>query len=104
MTGVHQLTVYLRARPPWSLHPQLPTDSTTLRPIRAWARIERLRNQTFAAQTGASAAEIMRRGGHASPTVAMRYQHATADRDRMLADRLDELAAGCRQAPIPSRC
>ena len=48
---------------------------------------------TWAAATGASTAEIMRRGGHSSPTAALRYQHATADRDRVLADALGALAA-----------
>ena len=47
---------------------------------------------TLAAATGASTAELMRRGGHASPTAALRYQHATADRDRALADALGDLA------------
>jgi hypothetical protein len=42
--------------------------------------------------TGASVAELMRRGGYASPAAALRYQHATEDRDRALADALAELA------------
>jgi hypothetical protein len=37
-------------------------------------------------------AELMRRAGHASQTAAMRYQHATDDRDRALAHALAELA------------
>ena len=32
---------------------------------------------TWAAASGASVAELMVRGGHASPTAALRYQHAT---------------------------
>jgi integrase len=48
---------------------------------------------TWSAATGASLAELMRRGGHASPRAALRYQHATADRDRALADALAALAA-----------
>jgi integrase len=43
---------------------------------------------TWAAAMGASTAELMKRAGHASPTAALRYQHATADRDRILADAL----------------
>src|ERR1019366_7613071 len=43
---------------------------------------------TWAAATGATVAELMRRAGHASPAAAMRYQHATEDRDRVLADAL----------------
>ena len=34
----------------------------------------------------------MRRAGHKSPAAATRYQHATEDRDRVLADALAELA------------
>lgn len=48
---------------------------------------------TWSAATGASVAELMRRGGHASPAAALRYQHATEDRDKALADALTVLAA-----------
>jgi integrase len=48
---------------------------------------------TWSAATGATVAELMRRGGHASPAAALRYQHATEDRDRVLADALAGLAA-----------
>jgi hypothetical protein len=34
----------------------------------------------------------MRRMGHASTDAALRYQHATSDRDRAIADALDRLA------------
>jgi len=47
---------------------------------------------TWAATTGASTKELMRRAGHASPQAALRYQHATDDRDRALADALGALA------------
>lgn len=47
---------------------------------------------TWAAATGASTAELMRRAGHKSPAAALRYQHATQDRDRVLADALASLA------------
>ena len=47
---------------------------------------------TWSAATGATTAELMRRGGHASPRAALRYQHATQDRDKALADALAELA------------
>jgi len=49
---------------------------------------------TWSAASGASVAELMRRGGHANPTAAIRYQHATEDRDRAIADALAELANG----------
>ncbi len=54
---------------------------------------------TWAAATGASTAELMARLGHASPVAALRYQHATADRDRAIADALSELGAQTR-APL----
>jgi integrase len=37
---------------------------------------------TWAAASGASVAELMRRGGHASLATAFRYLHATGDRRR----------------------
>jgi len=46
---------------------------------------------TWAAATGASTRELMARMGHASATAALRYQHATADRDRVIADALSQL-------------
>lgn len=47
--------------------------------------------QTMAAATGASTKELMHRAGHSSPAAALRYQHATEDRDQVLADALSEL-------------
>ena len=47
---------------------------------------------TWSASTGASVAELMRRAGHSSQAVALRYQHATDARDRLLADALTRLA------------
>lgn len=43
---------------------------------------------TLAAATGATLSELMARAGHTSPTVAAKYQHATRDRDRAIADRI----------------
>jgi integrase len=40
---------------------------------------------TLAAISGATTAELMRRLGHATPTQALRYQRATADRDAAVA-------------------
>jgi integrase len=81
-----------------------PIDPSTL--SRAWRRarmkigrpdlrLHDLRHSglTWAAASGASVAELMRRGGHASPAAALRYQHATEDRDRAIADALAGLAA-----------
>ena len=49
---------------------------------------------TWAAASGASVAELMRRGGHANPVAALRYQHGTEDRERAIADALASLATG----------
>lgn len=47
---------------------------------------------TWSAASGATTAELMHRAGHTSTAAALRYQHATADRDRALADALGALA------------
>lgn len=52
---------------------------------------------TWAAATGASTRELMVRMGHATPDAALRYQHATQERDRAIAAALAELA---RPAPV----
>ena len=54
---------------------------------------------TMAATTGASTKELMRRAGHASPAAALRYQHATDQRDQAIASALEGLAS---QATITS--
>jgi len=46
----------------------------------------------LAATTGATVAELMARLGHSTAGAAMRYQHATQDRDRIIALRLSDLA------------
>ena len=43
---------------------------------------------TWAATAGATVRELMSRLGHATPAVALRYQHATVERDKAIADRL----------------
>jgi hypothetical protein len=43
---------------------------------------------TLAARTGATTKELMARFRHSSPRASMIYQHAAADRDRLIADRL----------------
>ena len=53
---------------------------------------------TLAAATGASLRELMARMGHASVRAALIYQHATADRDRHIADQLSLLAEQARVA------
>jgi integrase len=47
---------------------------------------------TLAARTGATTKELMARLGHASPRASLIYQHASEDRDRRVAERLDEMA------------
>jgi integrase len=46
---------------------------------------------TLAATTGATLAELMHRMGHATPHSAMRYLHATQERDQVIAEALAEL-------------
>lgn len=55
---------------------------------------------TLAAATGATTAELMHRAGHATAAAALRYQHATKDRDRVVADALGELV-GRRRGRLP---
>jgi integrase len=48
----------------------------------------------LAAATGATLAELMARLGHSTAGAALRYQHASQDRDKVIAAALSELAAG----------
>ena len=45
----------------------------------------------YAAQTGATLAELMNRLGHTTPAMAIRYQHASQDRDDEIARRLSAM-------------
>jgi integrase len=54
---------------------------------------------TLAAATGASTKELMHRLGHASPRAALRYQHATEQRDESIADGIDRLVATAHDGP-----
>jgi integrase len=47
---------------------------------------------TWAAATGASTKELMSRMGHSNSVAALRYQHATAERDQVIARALSDLA------------
>lgn len=49
---------------------------------------------TLAASTGAGTKELMYRFGHASPQAALRYQHATRERDSAIASALDAVIGG----------
>ncbi len=55
---------------------------------------------TLAAATGASTRELMARMGHASPRAALIYQHATRDRDEVIAAALGDLIGRSGVAPI----
>ncbi|HEV2810070.1 MAG TPA: tyrosine-type recombinase/integrase [Acidimicrobiales bacterium] len=56
---------------------------------------------TLAAATGATVAELQALAGHASPQAAMRYQHATMQRARALAEAVDQVIS-C-PVPVPER-
>jgi integrase len=51
---------------------------------------------TLAAMTGASTKELMSRMGHSSTRAALIYQHATEERERLLAQRLDDMINAAR--------
>jgi integrase len=55
---------------------------------------------TMAAATGATTKELMRRAGHSSPAAALRYQHATEDGDKAIAEALSGLASDAQVVPI----
>jgi integrase len=48
----------------------------------------------LAAATGATLAELMARLGHSTPGAALRYQHASQERDKVIAAALSKLAHG----------
>ena len=54
---------------------------------------------TMAAAAGASTKEVMARGGWSSPQMALRYEHATHDRDRFIAHSLEALSQPVAQGP-----
>ncbi len=58
---------------------------------------------TLAASAGASTRELMVRLGHSSPAAALRYQHATAERDRVIADRMNEMIEGTAPSRVSLR-
>jgi len=57
----------------------------------------------LAAQTGAMLAELMGQLGHSTSQAAMRYQHAPANRDAIIARRLSEMISPCllRSSDVP---
>ncbi|MGE0879600.1 MAG: tyrosine-type recombinase/integrase [Acidimicrobiia bacterium] len=51
---------------------------------------------TLAAMTGASTKELMSRMGHSSTRAALGYQHATEERERLIASKLSEMILASR--------
>ena len=51
---------------------------------------------TLAAATGASTRELMARMGHSSARAALLYQHATVERERQIADKLNDMIVAAR--------
>ncbi|WP_193072052.1 MULTISPECIES: tyrosine-type recombinase/integrase [unclassified Brevibacterium] len=68
------------------------------RPDIAWHHL-RHTGATLAAQAGATQAELQARIGHSTARAAAIYQHAGNDRDRALADRLDQLTSTSSPTP-----
>ena len=58
-----------------------------------------LRTANTLAAPASSTKELMRRMGHASTRAAMMYQHATDDRDRVIADALGDAIDRARGDP-----
>jgi integrase len=58
---------------------------------------------TWLAISGATTRELMARVGHASPAAALRYQHATEDRDTALANAFSEMVKTPSVASISDR-
>ena len=55
---------------------------------------------TWAAASGATIAELMHRAGHSTPAAALRYQHATEERDEAVARGMAELAEPASIVPL----
>jgi integrase len=72
-----------------------PARTAAGRPDLRWHDL-RHTGATLAAATGATLSELMVRLGHSTVGAAMRYQHAAADRDRVIAEALSRMAT-----PIP---
>ena len=57
---------------------------------------------TLAAATGAGTKELMHLLGHVSPQAALRYQHATRERDTFIAEAMERLIEAARTDPKAS--
>jgi len=58
---------------------------------------------TFAAGTGAPLKDLMRRLGHSTPAMALRYQHAAQEQDERIAAALSAIATAGNVTPITKR-
>jgi len=67
-----------------------------------WVRFHDLRHfaATMFASTGASTKEIMSRGGWKSVAMVVRYEHASEERDALLAQALNQVAESTNVVPI----
>lgn len=66
--------------------------------MRSCSSASAARRCTLWAATGASTKELMRRLGQATPQAALRYQHATDDRDQVIAAGIDDIIRAARAA------
>jgi len=73
--------------------------------IAHYVRFHDLRHtgNNLAASTGASTRELMARMGHSSSRAALIYQHATHQRDRLIADAVSEAISKTRRKPRKKR-
>ena len=71
------------------------------RPDMTWHHL-RHTGATLAAIAGATQAELQARIGHSSTRAAAIYQHARSERDRWIADQLDQLATPAPVTPEPT--
>jgi len=55
---------------------------------------------TLLAEAGASVAELQSRAGHSTPGIALRYQHARAERDRALSEKVYVVLPTSPQPPL----
>ena len=79
-------------------------ESARLRAGLTWVRFHDLHHfaATTFASTGASTKEIMSRGGWKSVAMVVCYEHASEERDALLALALNQVAESSNVVPIPS--
>jgi hypothetical protein len=77
-------------------------DTARRRAGLTWVRFDDLRHfaATMFASTGASTKEIMRRGGWKSVAMVVRFEHASEERDALLAQALNACTMGDNIVPL----